>query len=90
MTQLYYSFNPGATIFGPPAPPTTEEQNKKLRTIALDNLAKELENIQRSANHHSAQLEELAGRAARAVTQLREVRPLLPAGNSTGKKRKKR
>jgi hypothetical protein len=66
--------------WGLPTVPTKEEQTGKLREMALDNLAKELD--------------DLSARASRAAGQMRQLRPMLPtreqpARNETGKRRKR-
>lgn len=67
--------------------PTREEQNKKLRNMALDSLAAELDNISTDASRASSELHALSNRASRAASQLRQLRPLLPARDDTSKRK---
>lgn len=63
----------GTVTFGLSEPATPASNNAKLRNIALDSLAKELDQISTIA--------------ANASLRLRQLRPLLPTGDKPRKSR---
>ena len=65
--MAYYNTTTGSVIFGYDSPTASDKprvQNAALRKLALDNLAKEFD--------------EISARAQRAASTLRQLKPMLP------------
>lgn len=88
--MTYTDFAAGGPMtfrFTESAPATPGEQNDKLRGMALDSPAKELDNISQNATRGAADLSDLSDRAAHAARQLRQLRPMLPTRDEIRKRR---
>jgi hypothetical protein len=77
-------FNTGGVVWGfdTPKPPTHAGQNTELRNLALDNIAKEFDNLAKES-------EAIRDRASHAASQARKLRNL-PQVRDEPRKSKKR
>jgi hypothetical protein len=87
--MAYTSFVSGPVTFGftPAEPPTKGRQSDRLRGLAFDSLATELDNMAEQASRSAADLTDLSNRSRRAATQLRQLRKLREARTANGKRR---
>ncbi len=82
-------FNDVVFSYEPATPPTKEEQNTKLRGLALDGLIKELHDIGDAARRNGTESHALAMRATSMASRLRQLKPLLPPAPTGNSKRKR-